>query len=333
MINSFLPLQGAFSRYLGALTLAVSAAMSLPSLAVASYPERPITVVNPWTAGGPADTVARPILDKLSAALGQPVILENRAGANGTIGSSHVARAKPDGYTLLFSHVGPITISPAVQKSMPYDSVKDLAPITQIVSAPNVLVVRPDLPIHNLQELVAYARAHPGKLSYGSVGPGSTTHLAGEILANMAGIELLHVPYKGAAPVLTGLLGKEIDMAFLNVAGVGAYIDSGKLRGLGVTTLKRSTLLPKLPAITEVYPGFEVNSWYGLMAPAGTPQPIIDLLQENVSKILKTQDIVEMFEKRGLAPEGTTSVEYAAQIQRDLKRWREVVEKAGLERN
>lgn len=298
----------------------------------AGYPERPITVVNPWTAGGPADTVARPVLEQLSSRLRQPAILENRAGANGTIGSSYVARAKPDGYTLLFSHVGPITISPAVQRKMPYDSVKDLVPITQIVSAPNVLVVRPDLPIHSLAELVSYARSHPGKLSYGSVGAGSTTHLAGEILAHKANIELLHVPYKGAAPVITGLMGKEIDIAFLNAAGVNTYLESGKLRGLAVTTLQRSAMVPELPAIAEVYPGFEVNSWYGLMAPAGTPKAVIDLLQKNVAQILKSPEIVKFFEQRGLAPEGTTPQAYAAQIQRDLKRWQQVVRQAGLER-
>ncbi|MBN9342499.1 MAG: tripartite tricarboxylate transporter substrate binding protein, partial [Comamonadaceae bacterium] len=171
-----------------------------------SYPVRPVTVINPWTPGGPADAVARPILQKLSERLGQQFVVENRAGANGVIGSAMVARARPDGYTLLFSHVGPITISPALQRDMPYDPVKDLAPITQVVSAPQVLVVRPQLPIHDLGELIAYAKAHPGKLSYGSVGPGSTTHLAGAILGKKAGVELLHVPYKGAAPVITDML-------------------------------------------------------------------------------------------------------------------------------
>lgn len=316
---------------LSVLALAASSTASLPAVAAGSYPDRPITVVNPWTAGGPADTVARPILQKLSEVLKQPVVLENKAGANGTIGSAFVARAVPDGYTLLFSHVGPITISPAIQKNMSYDSVKDLAPITQVVSAPTVLVVRPDLPIHSIKELVDYARAHPGDLTYGSVGPGSTTHLAGEILANMAGVKLLHVPYKGAAPVVTDLLGKQIDMAFLNIAGVIPYLKSGRMRGIGVSTLKRSTLLPDMPAIAETYPGFEVNSWYGLMAPAKTPKAIIDLLQKDVAQILKMPDIVKILESNGLAPEGTTPQQYAAQIDKDLKRWKQVVEKAGLE--
>jgi len=311
-------------------TMLAAAAMAMVAPAAMAYPDRPITVINPWTAGGPADTVARPILEKLSQRLRQPVVLENRAGANGVIGATYVARAKPDGYTLLFSHVGPITISPALTKDMPYDSMRDFAPITQVVSAPTVLLIRPDLPIHNLKELVEYARAHPGKLSYGSVGPGSTTHLAGVILGDMAGVELLHVPYKGAAPVVTDLLGGQIDMGFLNIAGAMPYIKSGQLRPIGVSTLKRSSLLPDLPAIAESYPGFEVNSWYGLMAPAKTPPAIVEQLQREVGDILKLPDIKQQLEAKGLAPEGTTPEVYAQQIERDLKRWAGIVKEAGL---
>jgi tripartite-type tricarboxylate transporter receptor subunit TctC len=299
---------------------------------VGNYPNKPITVINPWTPGGPADTVARPILQHLSEMLKQPVIMENKAGANGVIGAAYVARAAPDGYTLLFSHVGPITISPAVQKDMPYDSLRDFAPITQVVSAPTVLVVRPDLPIHDLKELVEYARANPGKLSYGSVGPGSTTHLAGEMLAGAAGVKLLHVPYKGAAPVVTDLLGKQIDMAFLNISAVVPYLKSGQLRGIGVSTLKRSTLLPELPAIAETYPGFEVNSWYGLMAPAKTPAAIVDLLQKDVAQILTLPDIKKMMDINGLQPEGTTPAVYTEQIKKDLARWAAAVKAAGIEK-
>jgi len=298
----------------------------------ADYPTRTITVINPWTAGGPADTVARPILQKLSEVLKQPVVLENKAGANGVIGANYVARATPDGYTLLFSHVGPITISPAVQKDMPYDSVRDFAPITQVVSAPTVLVVRPDLPIHNLKEFIDYARANPGKLSYGSVGIGSTTHLAGEILATMADVKMLHVPYKGAAPVMNDLLGGQINCTFLNIAALLPYIKSGQVRAIGVSTLKRSPLLPELPAIAETYPGFEVNSWYGMMAPAKTPTHIVELLQKEVAKILQLPEIVQSMQASGLSPEGTTPAQYAKQIQTDLNRWQTAVAKAGIEK-
>ena len=312
------------------------ALLSLTGWSVATmasdYPTRTITVINPWTAGGPPDTVARPILQKLSEVLKQPVILENKAGANGVIGANYVARATPDGYTLLFSHVGPITISPAVQKDMPYDSVRDFAPITQVVSAPTVLVVRPDLPIHNLKEFIDYARANPGKLSYGSVGIGSTTHLAGEILATMADVKMLHVPYKGAAPVMNDLLGGQINCTFLNIAALLPYIKSGQVRAIGVSTLKRSPLLPELPAIAETYPGFEVNSWYGMMAPAKTPTHIVELLQKEVAKILQLPEIVQSMQASGLSPEGTTPAQYAKQIQTDLNRWQTAVAKAGIEK-
>ena len=317
------------TRALGAL-IALSGLLAAGATLAAGYPDKPITVINPWTSGGPADTVARPVLQKLSERLGQPVIMENKPGANGVIGSAFVARAVPDGYTLLFSHVGPITISPAVQKDMPYDSLRDFKPITQIVSAPTVLLVRPSLPIHNLKELVDYARANPGKLSYGSVGPGSTTHLAGESLSTMADIKLLHVPYKGAAPVVNDMLGGSIDMSFLNIAGAISYIKSGQLRAIGVTTLKRSPLLPDLPAIAETYPGFEVNSWYGLMAPARTPDDIVVMLQKQVAEIIRSPDIVELFARNGLTPEGTTPAQYTGQIKTDLARWRNVVQTSGL---
>lgn len=298
----------------------------------ADYPTRTITVINPWTAGGPADTVARPILQKLSERLKQSVVLENKAGANGVIGANYVARATPDGYTLLFSHVGPITISPAIQKEMPYDTLRDFAPITQVVSAPTVLVVRTDLPIHNLAEFIQYAKSNPGKLSYGSVGTGSTTHLAGEILAEMANVSMLHVPYKGAAPVMTDLLGGQINCTFLNIAALLPYIKSGQVRAIGVSTLKRSPLLPDLPAIAERYPGFEVNSWYGLMAPAHTPSPIVNLLQREVAEILKLPEIMRALEALGLSPEGTTPAQYTAQIELDLKRWQAVALKSGLQK-
>jgi tripartite-type tricarboxylate transporter receptor subunit TctC len=312
-----------------ALALTLALAGGAPAMA-AGYPTKTITVINPWTPGGPADTVVRPVMQKLSVMLGQSIVIENKAGANGVIGAGFVARAAPDGYTLLFSHVGPITISPATQKDMPYDSIRDFAPISQFVSAPTVLVVRPELPIHNLKDLIDYARAHPGKITYGSVGPGSTTHLAGVILGNMAGVKLVHVPYKGAAPVMTDLLGQHIDIAFLNISAVVPYLKSGQMVGLGVSTLKRSALLPDLPAIAETYPGFEVDSWYGLMAPAKTPKAIVDLLQKDVAVILKMPDIVKILQANGLAPVGSTPEEYAVQIKKDLVRWKATVESAGL---
>lgn len=311
--------------------LSLVACLALANLAAAQgYPNKPIKVINPWTPGGPADIVARPIMAKLAERLGQPVVIENRAGANGVIGSTAVAKAPADGYTLLFSHVGPIAISPAMQTAMPYNSVKDFEPITQVVSAPTVLLVRADLPVKTLQDLIAYAKSRPDKLTYGSVGPGSTTHLAGEMLHSMAGIDILHVPYKGAGPVITDLIGGQIDMAFINISGAMSYLESGRLRGLAVSTIKRSSLLPNLPAIAEFYPGFEVNSWYGLMAPAGTPKAIVTRLQSEIASILKSPDIVQLLKTSGLDAEGSTPEQYAAKIKDDLVRWAAVVKATGL---
>jgi tripartite-type tricarboxylate transporter receptor subunit TctC len=298
-----------------------------------AWPAKPIHVVNPWPPGGPADIVARPIMEKLAEALGQPVVLDNKPGANGTIGCNAVAKAAPDGYTLLFSHVGPIAISPAMQPDMPYDPVRDLVAISQFVSGPTVLVVRPEVPAKSVPELIDHAKKNPGKLTYGSVGQGSTTHLAGEMLHMMGGIDIVHVPYKGAAPVVTDLLGGQIDMSFINISGALPYIQSGKLRAIAVTTLKRSSVLPDLPTVSETLPGFEVNSWYGFMAPAGTPRPIVDRLYGEVSKILKMPDIIERLKASGLDPEGTTPEQHAAKIKDDIARWAKLVQATGVKVN
>jgi tripartite-type tricarboxylate transporter receptor subunit TctC len=289
--------------------------------AQASWPMRPIRLINPWTPGGPADTVARPLATRLSETLGQPVVIENRAGANGTIGANVVARSAPDGYTLFFSHVGPIAISPKFSASVPYDPQKDFAPITQLVSGPIVLVVRPDIPARTVPELLALARANPGQYSYGSVGPGSTTHLAGEMLALMGHVQLLHVPYQGAAPVVTDLLGGRLQFAFLNFSGALAQIQAGGLRAIAVSTQRRSTALPALPTVAETLPGFEVNSWYGMMAPAGTPRAIIDQVYRECAAALRSPEIAAGLRGQGFDVEATTPDQYAQKIADDLRRW------------
>jgi tripartite-type tricarboxylate transporter receptor subunit TctC len=323
-----------FRSRLAAVVVAILASLTVPGGGFAqAWPSKPIHVVNPWPPGGPADIVARPIMEKLAEALGQPVVLDNKPGANGTIGCNAVAKAAPDGYTLLFSHVGPIAISPAMQPDMPYDPVKDLVAITQFVSGPTVLVVRPEVPAKSVPELIDHAKKNPGKLTYGSVGQGSTTHLAGEMLHMMGGIDIVHVPYKGAAPVVTDLLGGQIDMSFINISGALPYIQSGKLRGIAVTTLKRSSVLPDLPTVSETLPGFEVNSWYGFMAPAGTPKPVVDRLYGEVSKVLKMPEIVERLKASGLDPEGTTPEQHAAKIKEDIARWAKLVQATGVKVN
>jgi len=325
MIRPFLP---SLARLIGT-TCAVAVIAASPAQA-AEYPTKPIRLINPWSPGGPTDLLARPLADKLGERLGQPVVVENRAGANGTIGAAAVARAAPDGYTIFLSHVGPNAIAPAMTPPPPYDPVKDFVPITQLVSGTIVLVTRPDLPAKTLPELIEYARANPGKLTYGSVGPGSTSHLAGHMLASATGIDIVHVPYKGSSQINTDILGGHLAMAFVGVAGVTQLVHSGQMRALAVSTESRSSLFPDVPAVNEVIPGFNVDSWYGLMAPAGTPQPIIDRLATEAIAVLKDPQLAKIYRDNGLEPEGTTPAQYTEKIASELKRWKAVIDSAGL---
>ena len=309
--------------------LAAAAVLAATGARAQAWPSRPIRLINPWTPGGPADTVARPLATKLSEALGQAVVIENRPGANGTIGAHTVARAAPDGYTLFFSHVGPVALSPRFS-NVPYDPQKDLAPITQLVSGPIVLLVRPDIPASSVAELLALARARPGEYSYGSVGPGSTTHLAGEMLALMGQVQLLHVPYQGAAPVVTDLLGGRLHFAFLNFSGALAQVQAGALRAIAVSTERRVSALPDLPTVAETLPGFEVNSWYGLMAPAGTSRPIIDRLYQEATAAFRAPDIAAAMAGQGFDTVLSTPEQYADKIANDLARWGELARATGI---
>jgi tripartite-type tricarboxylate transporter receptor subunit TctC len=312
-------------------SLAILAAFAFASAASAQqYPNKPIRIINPWTPAGPAELLARTIGVKLQESLGQPVLIESRPGANGTIGATFVAKSAPDGYTILFSHVGPMAIHPAVAASMPYDTLKDFEPITQVAAGALVLLVRNDIPAKSVPELVAYAKANAGKLSCGSVGPASTTHFACEMFNMMGGVSTIHVPYKGSAPVVTDMLGGQISISFLNIAGVIGQLKANQLRPLAVTTLKRSSVLPDLPALNELMPGFEVNSWYGMMAPAGTPKAIVQLLQRETAKALKAPDVNERLRAAGLDPVGNTPEEHAAQLRADLARWAKVAKTAKI---
>ena len=312
-------------------SLAILAAFAFASAASAQqYPNKPIRIINPWTPAGPAELLARTIGVKLQESLGQPVLIESRPGANGTIGATFVAKSAPDGYTILFSHVGPMAIHPAVAASMPYDTLKDFEPITQVAAGALVLLVRNDIPAKSVPELVAYAKANAGKLSCGSVGPASTTHFACEMFNMMGGVSTIHVPYKGSAPVVTDMLGGQIAISFLNIAGVTGQLKANQLRALAVTTLKRSPVLPDLPALNELMPGFEVNSWYGMMAPAGTPKAIVQLLQRETAKALKAPDVNERLRAGGLDPVGNTPEEHAAQLRADLARWAKVAKTAKI---
>jgi len=312
-------------------TAALAAAAAAPAArAQQGWPTRPVRLINPWTPGGPADLVARPLVNRLTETLGQPMVMENRPGANGTIATNLVAHAAPDGYTILFAHVGPTAISPNFQRTIPYDSVRDFAPVTQLVSAGIVLLVRPDVPARTVAELIALGKAKPGEISYGSVGPASTTHLAGEMLGMMGGARFLHVPYQGAAPVITDMLGGRIHFSFINLSGALPHVQAGRLRAIGISTLRRSPKLPDVPTVAETLPGFEVNSWYGVMAPARTPQPIIDRLYREFSAALRVPEIKNRLESAGLDLEGTTPEQFAAKIRDDLKRWGDLQRATGI---
>ena len=303
-------------------TLAASAAFSQ------GYPNKPIRIISPWVAGGPAEALARVVTTKMSEALGQPIVIEAKPGANGAIGTAYVAKAAPDGYTILLSHLGPTAISPALQKDLPYDSLKDFEPVTQVVAGPTLLVVRNDLVVRNVKELVAYAKANPGKLSYGSVGVASTTHLAGELLNMLAGINTLHIPYKGSTPILTDLMGGRVDMAFIGISGSIQQAKAGQVRAIAISTLKRSPNFPDIPAVSETLPGFELNSWYGMMAPAGTPKAIVNRLQQEVASAVKKPDVIEWMKQNGLDPVGSTPEEHAAHIRAELAKWAKIVKDA-----
>lgn len=320
----------AFIRSFAAFALSLALA---GAAAAQGWPSRPIRIISPWAPGGPAEGLARVVTLKMSEALGQPIVIEAKPGANGTIGTAFVAKATPDGYTILLSHLGPTAIAPALQKDLPYDPLKDFEPITQVVAGPTLLVVRNDLPVKNVRDLVEHAKANPGKLSYGSVGVGSTTHLAGELLNALAGISTVHVPYKGSTPILTDLMGGRLDFAFIGISGSIQQARAGQVRALAISTLKRSPNFPDIPAVSETVPGFELNSWYGMMAPAGTPKAIVQRLQREVASALQKADVLEWMKQNGLDPVGSTPEEHAAHIRTELAKWAKIVRDARISTN
>ncbi|MEO8145518.1 MAG: tripartite tricarboxylate transporter substrate binding protein [Betaproteobacteria bacterium] len=307
--------------------------ISCSSAFAQSYPNKPIRVISPWAPGGPAEALARTVTLRMAESMGQPFVIESHGGANGTIGGALAAKAAPDGYTIFFSHLGPMAIAPSLMKQMPYDTLKDFEPITQVVAGPTLLCVRNDLPVKSVKELIAYAKANPGKLSYGSVGIGSTTHLAGEILNQLAGIETLHVPYKGSTPILTDMMGGRIDIAFIGISGSIQQAQAGQIRAIAISTLRRSPNFPDIPAVSETVPGFELNSWYGMAAPKGTPKAIIDRLQQEVAAVLKKPEVVAWMKQNGLDPVGSTPEEHTAQIRSELVKWARAVKDANVQAN
>ncbi|MFD1840576.1 Bug family tripartite tricarboxylate transporter substrate binding protein [Paracidovorax cattleyae] len=294
-----------------------------------SYPDRPIRLVVPYPPGGGNDTVSRAVGQKISEALGQPVIVDNKAGANGLIAGEYVAKAGPDGYTLMMANVGSHGINSSLYKKMPYDAVNDFVPVSLVGTSPNVLVVHPSLKVKSVKELVAYAKAHPGKVTYGSNGAGSSQQLAGAMFANAFGLDMVHVPYRGTGPMMTDLLGGQTSMSFGNIIAVAPYIKSGQLVPLAVSTPKRSVLLPELPTIAESSPGFDATVWWGIVASKGTPAPVADLLSRTIRKALESPEIRAQLASAGAEPRGSTPTEFKGFIQSELKKWGQVVKDTG----
>ncbi len=296
-----------------------------------SYPSKPVRLVAPSSAGGGSDIVARSLAPKLSERLGQQVIVENRPGAGTVIGSDYVAKAPADGYTLLLG-IATLAINPALLKKMPYDAVRDLAPITKVASSPNVLVLHPSVPVRSVKELIGFVRARPGQLSFASAGVGTNPHMAMELFLSMTKLKMVHVPYKGSAPAITDLVGGHVAaMAATALTGI-PQIRSGRLRGLAVSSAKRSPSAPELPTVAEAgVPGYEATQWYGVLAPAGTPPEIIKRLNTELVQILQLADVKSRFAADGAEPVGDSPEQFGQYIRSELTKWAKVARDAGIQ--
>jgi tripartite-type tricarboxylate transporter receptor subunit TctC len=308
-----------------------SAAMLAPRVARAAYPERPIRLIVPFVPGGAVDAVGRLLGNAMTADLGQPVVIENRGGAGGVIGMEVAAHAAPDGYSMMVSHSG-FAAMPGLYRKLPFDPVHDFAGIVTAVSGIYVLVISPSLAFKSVAELIGFAKANPGKLSYASAGVGSTVHLAGEFFKHSAGIDIVHVPYKGSGPATTDLVGGQVQMMFGPAVNTLPLAQAGNLRALAVTSAKRSVLAPNLPTVAESgLPGFDVVGWYGLAAPAGTARPTIARLNAAANNVLKSADLIAQFRLQGYEPVGGTPEEATTWIKAEVMRWTDVIREAGVE--
>jgi tripartite-type tricarboxylate transporter receptor subunit TctC len=294
------------------------------------YPARPITMVIPFAPGGSTSIVGRVIADKMSETLGEKIVVENRPGAGGTIGTRAVAKGDPDGYTIALGYTGTLAIGPTLYAKAGYDPRKDFAPIGLIGGAPNSLVVHPSFPAKTVAELIALAKASPGKINFGSAGTGTVSHITGEYFARAAGITLVHIPYKGTGPALVDLLGGHIPMAFAPIPATHANVSGGQLRALAVTSPVRTSLLPEVPTIAESgLPGFDASLYYGLVAPAGTPRPIIDRLNKELRAALASDEVKKRLVQDGTEPMPGSPEDYAAFIDKDERKWSQLIKESG----
>jgi tripartite-type tricarboxylate transporter receptor subunit TctC len=320
---SHLAIRSLVAAWLGCLHLTVLADV---------YPSKPIRIVAPFPPGGPADILSRTIGQKLSQSWGQPVVIDNRPGAGGNIGADVVAKSAPDGYTLLMGFVGTHAINPSLYAKMPFDNVKDFEPVARVALVTIVLVVNPSVPAHSLKELIALAKSKPGELTFGSPGHGTPQHLAGEMFNTMAGVKMLHVPYKGAVPALSDLLGGQVSLIFSSMPPALPLVKAGKLRALGVTSTTRSPAAPEIPTLAESgLPGYVVSNWYGILAPRGTPKEIVAKLNAEIVRILNLPDVKESLAVQGAEPFTSTPEQFAAYIKEETEKWAKIVKHSGVQ--
>lgn len=325
---------GSSARRARAIRHALSAILTAlafdPALAAANYPSRPIRLIVPFAPGGPMDIMSRAIGESLTQRLGQQVVVDNRGGAGGSIGTEIAARATPDGHTLLTGHIGTHAVNASLYPALGYDPVRDFAPVTLIATLPLGLFVNAALPAGSVQELIALARAKPGSINFASAGAGGPTHMAGEMLKTMARIEIVHVPYKGNAAALSDLVAGRVHMMFSNLLTAMPHARAGKLRALAVSSARRSPQVPELPTVAEAgVPGYDITPWYGVFAPAGTPRAIVARLNREIGAILNAPDMKERFRAQGVDLVSSTPEEFAALIRSEIPKWRKVVQESG----
>jgi tripartite-type tricarboxylate transporter receptor subunit TctC len=295
-----------------------------------SYPSQPIHIIVPFAAGGATDVTARIIGQKLAEEWKGTVIVENKPGATGSIAAEYVAKSKPDGYTLFMGTGSVNSVFPAVKKNLPFDTMRDFIGVSNFFVTPNILVVHPSVPAKSAAELIALLKAHPDEYNFASSGVGSSIHLSGELFKQMAGVQMVHVPYKGSAPAVADLIAGHVKMMFDNLASSWPYVNQGQLRALGVTSLQPDALAPGVPAIAETLPGYDATSWAGLLAPAKTPPEIVAKISEAVQRAIKRPDVTETFKSQGATPIGDSSSHFAQYLRDDIEKWRTVVKKAGV---
>ena len=328
MFRMFTPLRKA---------LAVAACVLLGAVSAhadESYPSHPIRLIIPYAVGGSTDQIGRLVAKSLAQRLGQPIVVENRAGAGGSVGHDFVAKAPADGYTLLFSAAGPLTVTPHMYAKLNYDPIKSFVPITLVATQPLLLVVRPDLKVHSVGDLIAVAKAKPGRLSYGSFGTGSAAHLAGEYLKALTGVDMVHVPYNGSGPALVALMAGQIDLMFDVFSTSAPLVKSGKLRAIAITSTERSPEFPQVPTMQQAgVAGFEAGTWFGLLAPADTPKAIIDRLSKETNAALGEKALRDILAQQGATVRGGTPQQFQAYFLAEYDKWGKIVKSAGIAAN